>query len=67
MKDKVYSERIESLEHLKTKIQLEISSIDTATLSNVWENVNTRINYVVRQEGKQIEQINFSVKLYDLS
>ena len=59
VKDKVYSERIESLDHLKTRIQHAISSIDTATLSNVWKNIHTRINCVTRQEGKHIEQMNF--------
>ena len=67
VKDKVYSERIESLEHLNTKIRQAISIIDNATLSNVWKNINTGIYYVVRQEGKLIEQINFKVKLNDLS
>ena len=59
MKAEVYSERIESLDHLKTRIRQAIRSIDTAPLSNVWKNINTRINRVVRQEGKHIEQINF--------
>ena len=49
--DKVYSERIESLEHLKTRIQQAISSIDTATLSNVWKNINTRTNYVLNEKN----------------
>ena len=37
VKDKVYSERIESLDHLKIRIWHAISSIDTAILSNVWK------------------------------
>ena len=44
VKEKVYSERIESLEHLKKRIQQAISSIDTATFSNIWKNINIRIN-----------------------
>ena len=59
VKDEVYYARIESLEHLKTRVRQAISSIDTATLSNVWKNINSRINYVVRQEGKHIEQTKF--------
>ena len=59
VKDKVHCERIEFLEHLKTRIRLAISSTDTATLSNFWKNINTRINHVVRQEEKHIEQVNF--------
>ena len=57
--DIVYSERQESLDQLKTRIQHAISSIDTDTLLNVWKNMHTRINCVERQEGKHIEQINF--------
>ena len=64
MKHKVYSERIESLEHLTTGIRKAISSIDTATLSNVWKKINTRIDTIVRQEGKHIEQINIQVKKF---
>ena len=67
MKDKVYSERIESLEHLKKRIQHAIISIGTATLSNVLRNINTRINYVVHQEVKHIEQSKFYVKLNKIS
>ena len=59
MKGKVYSERMESFENLNTRIRQAISSIGTATLSNVWKKINTRINYIVRQEGKHIEQIKF--------
>ena len=58
-KDNVRSERIEFLEHRKTSFCQAISSIDTATLSNVWKNINIRINYVVRQGVKHIEQTNF--------
>ena len=66
MKFMVYSERIKSLEHLEARIRQEVSSIDTATLSNVCKKINTRTNYVGRQEGKHIEQIKFYVKLNDL-
>ena len=52
VKDKVYSERIESLDHLKTRIRHAISIIDTATWSNVWKNIHTRVNCVDRQERK---------------
>ena len=59
VKDKVYSEEIESLQHLKARITEAIRSIDTSTLSNVWKNIETRINCVVRQQGKHIEQMTF--------
>ncbi len=43
--------RIESIQHTKSRITLAIRSIDAATLSNAWKNLNTRINFVVRQGG----------------
>ena len=55
----VYSERIGTLGHLRTRIRQAVSSIDIATLSNLWKNINNRINYVVQQEGNHIEQNNF--------
>ncbi len=59
VKDKVYSQEIESSEHLKSRITQAIGSIDAATLFNVWKNLHIRINCVVRQEGGHIEQLTF--------
>ena len=59
VKDKVHSERIKCLEHIKTRIRQAISRIDTAPVSNAWKNINTTINYIVRQEGSHIEKFNF--------
>ena len=59
VKDKVYAVRIHSLQHLRTRITRAIRSIDTATLSRVWKNVETRMDCVVRQQGKHIEQMTF--------
>ncbi len=59
VKYKVYSDEIESIEHLKSRITSATRSIDAAKLSNLWKNLNTRINCVVRQEGRHIEQLKF--------
>ena len=45
-----HSEIRESLDHLKTRIQLAINTIDTSTLANVWKHINTKINCVVCEE-----------------
>ena len=59
VKDKAYAEKIESIEYLNSRITQAIRIIDAATLSNVWKNLNTRINFVVRQEGGHIDQLTF--------
>ena len=57
VKDQVYSVRISSLTHLKTRITQTLNRISTATLTKVWKNTQTRLDYVVRQNGGHIEQL----------
>ena len=58
VKDKVYSEPIESLDHLKTRITDAIQLIEPDTLTKVWRNAEMRINYMIRQGGGHIEQLD---------
>ncbi len=59
VKDQVYAEQIRSLQHLKTRITRAVRSVDAETLSRVWENVQARIDCVIRQQGKHIERMTF--------
>ena len=59
LEDSAYSEKIESLDHLLIQIRQAIGSMDSGALPNVWKHLNTRTNCVVRQEGKNFEQIKF--------
>ncbi len=58
VKDKFYSERIESLDHLKARITDANQQIEPETLMKVWRNAEMRINYVIRQGGGHIEQLD---------
>ena len=59
VKDKVILVRILSVEHLQSRITRAIRSVYSDTLSNLWKNISARINCIVRQLGKHIEQITF--------
>ncbi len=59
VKDKVYAGQIRSLQHLETRITRAVRSVDAETLSKVWENVRARMDCVIRQQGKHIEQMTF--------
>lgn len=57
MKDRVYRTRVTSITNLKRRITTAIREIQTDILKNVWNNLNERLNTVIRQNGGHIEHL----------
>ena len=57
IKNKVYGEPLRTMAELKTKIHQSIQIIDQETLKKVFKNMKTRLNFVIREQGRQFEHL----------
>ena len=57
VKDRVFRTRVTSITNLKRRITTAIRTIDTDILENVWNNLNERLNTIIRQNGSHIEHL----------
>jgi len=57
IKDRVFRNLPEKMEDLKTKIREAVASITPATLEKVYENLENRLSFVIRQNGGHFEHL----------
>ncbi|GBN82707.1 hypothetical protein AVEN_156381-1 [Araneus ventricosus] len=57
IKDKVYAGNPQSIEDLKTAIQIVIESIETSTLQRVMQNFALRLRHIIAIDGRHIEHV----------
>ncbi len=56
MKQKVYSKTVKDLAHLRRRIAEEVVRIEPETLKKVFLNIEKRLNLVIDNDGRHIEQ-----------
>ncbi len=57
IKDKVYRDPPRVLKDLKNKIRQEVRNIDRQILWKVYRNMETRLNFVMREHGGRFEHL----------
>lgn len=57
IKNQVYRELSENITDLKAKIRHAIASITEGTLQKVFENIENRLSFVIRQNGGHFENV----------
>ena len=57
IKDLVYLQRPDSISELKTKIRDAVQSINGDILRAVYKNMETRLGFVVREQGGHFEHL----------
>ena len=71
LKDTVSSERIDNIEQLKSKITSAIRGFDTNILENVWQTLETRLNFIIRVNSGilenllKVKKLSFSLPISD--
>ena len=55
IKDIVYRNTSQTINELKTKIREEIRVINEDALKRVFKNMNTRLNFVISEDGGHLE------------
>lgn len=58
MKNCVFYVQIQSIYHMKERIEHAIEIVSTETLEKVWNNINSRFNHIIRVNGSSTEQHN---------
>ena len=53
IRDKGYRETTRTMAELKTKTHQRIQTTDQETLKNIFKNMKTRLNFVVREQDRQ--------------